>query len=206
MPKLGGLFDQFNDLDTIHTEDVARWIKPVPNTIGLENYIGNKVLYPQAIPVSALDLQIDLALLREVIRRTPAFFNKTSRKIVIPENFTQSIPNITQLVWVFLDAFLLDHRKIDSSQDLWTVVLSGQADEVLGTIVLPEFEGEGIVRLNIEGKEFTVKEGDLSLIPCPKSHCLISFKINKGKMLGKKEDALEVYGGRLGLLVDGRKR
>ena len=50
---------------------------------------------------------------------------------------------------------------------------------------------------------YKIQQGNLELIPCPKSRCEIAYKLEKGKLLGKQENAFEVYGGKLGLVVDG---
>ena len=58
--------------------------------------------------------------------------------------------------------------------------------------------------ITILDKNFKVKAGSLIAIPCLKDRCKIAYKFASGKILGKKENALEIYGGRLGLLIDGR--
>lgn len=220
MPKLPGLFDSFDNLDQITPEEIASWLKPVPDYQLLENYLANKILYSQTRPISERDMQIDLAVLREALKKNSPrpeaqktnsllgdnpFINTTLRKILIPAKFLNFVPNFLSLVQVFIDAFLLNRKRQDYFQDLWTIVLTGDIDEVIGSILLPQFEGgTGVMNFKIQNKNYEIRQGDLVLIPCPKGRCEIAYKLQKGKLLGREENAFEVYGGRLGLVVDGR--
>lgn len=215
-----GLFDSFNNLDIILAEDIASWLKPVPQLDQLENYLANKILYPQSLPQTASDMQIDLALLREalklngpnpVLTNTNAllgdnpFLNITLRKILIPLEFVNFVPNLASLAHAFIDAFLLNRKKEDWFEDLWTIVLTDDVDEVAGSVILPQFAGpEGLMNLKILGLNYEIRQGSLTIIPCHKDRCEIAYNIQNGKVLGKTESAVEVAGGKLGLIVDGR--
>lgn len=221
MPKLSGLFGSFDNLDQISIEAIAFWLKPVPNLIQLENYLANKILYPQTLPLTEYEMKIDLSILREVLRINGpkgidkktnsllgdnSFLNITLRKIIIPKKFLNFVPNLVSLTWAFIDGLLTDRKKEDWFGDLWTVILSDDIDEVVGSILLPQFESDSsIMDLNILKKNFKIRPGSLTVIPCPKDRCEISYEFNKGTLLGKKESAIEVYGGNLGLMIDGRR-
>lgn len=221
MPKLSGLFDSFDNLDQIVIEDIAKWLKHPPQLIQLENYLANRILYPQTVPMSEVDMQIDLAILREAIRingpggdklssTNPLlgdnpFLNITLRKILIPEKFLNHIPDLKTLTWVFVDALLYNRQKMDWFQDLWTVELRGDSDEIVGSILLPQFnDSKALVELSVEGKTVKIRPGSLVVVPCPKNRCEIAFKFAGGKILGQNASAMQIYGGRLGLLIDGR--
>lgn len=214
-----GLFDSFDNLDLINPEDVASWIKPAPSLSYLENYIANKILSPQTLPLSTQDMKVDLSLLREALKlnvgtalekATPllgdnVFLNITLRKILIPERFLQYIPNLTLLTWAFVDALLLSRRRQDFFQDVWTVCLTADTDEIVGTILLPQFKSNGAsLELSLESQTYKVSPGTLMVIPCLKEKCELSFKIKDGKILDKVDSALEISGGKLGLMIDGR--
>lgn len=221
MPKPIGLFSSFDNLDQISPEAIASWLSSAPQLPALENYLANKILYPQALPLTEQDMQIDLAILREALKLNgpkqsgPSnallggnpFLNFTLRKILIPAEFLNFVPDLSSLVGVFIDALLLNRRKEDWFQDLWTIVLTGDIDEVAGSIIMPQFDGSsGVMDLEIFGKKYQIRSGNLMVIPCPKDRCEISYKLQKGKILGKQESAIEVYGGKLGIVVDGRSR
>lgn len=221
MPKLSGLFDSFDNLDQISVENIAYWLKSAPNLIQLENYLANKILYPQTLPMSEPDMKIDLAILREALRiNVPKtrqgennsllgenpFLNITLRKILIPQRFLNYVPDIITLAWAFVDALLLNRKREDFFSDLWTVVVTDDADEIVGSVLLPQFtEESGVMELNLSGKTYKIHPGSLTVIKCPKDRCEIAYKFNQGKILGKEENAVEIYGGKLGLMIDGRK-
>lgn len=215
-----GLFDNFDSLDQILPEEVASWLKPVPRLDFLENYLANKILYPQAIPLTENDIKVDLAILREAIKiygpkpgskKTNAllgdnpFLNITMRKVLIPLKFLNFVPNLATLTLVFIDALLLNRKKEDWFGDFWTVVLTDDIDEIVGSVLLPQFESNsGVMELQLQGKNYKISAGNLIVIPCPKDRCEIAYKLQKGKVLGKNENAVQVYGGKLGLVIDGR--
>ena len=219
MAQLPGLFDSFDNLDSIEASSLIPWLKNPPSEDKLENYLANKILYPQALPLTDADMKIDLAILREALRLNgPSTINKagpllgenpflniTLRKIIIPEKFLFFIPNLVSLTWAFVDGLLLGRQKTDFYSDLWTVVIADGRDETVGSIMLPQFAGEDdTMNLSLLGKEVRIKAGSLTIVACPKDRCEIAYKFDRGKILGKREAALEVYGGRLGLMIDGR--
>lgn len=218
---LPGLFDSFDNLDQINIADIVRWLKPTPNEIQLENYLANRILYPQTIPTTAYDMKIDLAILREALRINGPklnqkessllgdnpFLNITLRKVLIPEKFLKFVPDLGSLTWAFVDALLLDRQRKDFFGDLWTVILTDQTDEVIGSIILPQFKDEkASMDLSLQGKTYKIRSGSLTVIPCQQQRCEIAYKLNGGKILGKNEAALEISGGKLGLMIDGRNK
>lgn len=222
MPKLLGLFDSFDNLDQIPVEAIASWLKPVPQLKLLENYLANRILYPQTISQTEYDMKVDLSILREALKlsKTPIntpktnvflggnpFLNITLRKILIPVRFLNYVPDLPSLAWAFIDALLLDRKKADWFEDLWTIVLTNDTDEIVGSIVLAQFEDKsGVMDLQVLGKNYKIHPGSLMVIPCPSNRCEITYKLQRGKVLGKEANAIEIYGGKLGLIIDGRNR
>lgn len=217
MPAPLGLLDSFDNLDQINISDIASWIKPVPNEIQLENYLANRILYPQSIPLTEFEMKIDLAILREALKLNGPkskpnsmlgdnpFLNITLRKILIPQRFLYFVPDLVALTWSFVDGLLLGRDKKDFFWDLWTVVLVDDSDEIVGSVLLPQFDNNsGVMELNLLNKKYKINQGSLIILPCPKDRCEISYKFNQGKILGKVENAVEIYGGKLGLMIDGR--
>ena len=219
MAKLSGLFDSFDNLDQIPAESIIKWLKPVPMQTQLENYLANKILYPQSIPLSPYEMQIDLAILREALKiNTPkltdskdiflgsnAFLNVNLRKIMIPERFLSFVPDLQTLAWVFIDALLLEKQRLDIFEDLWTIVVTDDVDEIVGSILLPRLDSSSSeIDVSVMGQNYKIKAGSLMVIPCENQRCQIGYRLLGGKVLGKQEATLEVSGGRLGLVVDVR--
>lgn len=221
MSATTGFFDSFDNLDQIAVSDITRWLKVVPNETAVENYLANKILYPQTLSLTKADFELDLAILREALRTNgpknlkregsllgdSTFLNVTLRKILIPSKLLRFVPNLTTLVWVFVDAFLLERKKRDFFEDLWTIILTGEIDEIVGSVLLPQFiDRNGVLELRLENQSYKVRWGSLMVIPCPPNRCRIAYKFNKGKILGKQESAIELYGGRIGLFIDARNK
>lgn len=221
MARLSGLFDSFDNLDQIDINSLTSWFKnpPAPNI--LENYLANKILYPGTLPQTETDMKIDLVILRQLLRMNGPkpgqtgspllgdnpFLNITLRKIIIPDKFLQYMPDLVSLAWAFIDGLLLNRQKHDIFDDFWTIVLTADSDETVGSVILPEFDNQGgILSLSLSGNTYRIKAGSLTRIPCIKPGCEISYQSGNGRILGKKTGVMEVSGGRLGLMIDGRMR
>lgn len=213
MPKLGGIFNYLDGLAEMPLEGVARWLKSVPSKILLENFIGNRVLYPQTIPVSEYDMDVDMAIVRESLRLgkmkqiagQKTLIDQTARRIYIPEDFVHRIPNLLQLIIFFVDAYILPRQKKNISEDIWTVTLQGSSNKTIGTIVIPVFHNNnGVAILSLNNKKYQIKKGIITILPCKTNRCHMDFKIADGKMLGVSEGVIEVYGGDVGVIVDAR--
>ncbi len=110
-----GLFDSFDNLDQITVDSLIPWLKNSLSSIQLENYLDNKILYPNTLPLTEYDMKIDLAILREALRmngfKSDLFLNITLRKIIIPERFLHYVSDLVSLTWAFVDGLLLNNRK-----------------------------------------------------------------------------------------------
>lgn len=199
MPKVIGIFDIFKNLDQIRPEDIIRWLKPTTQTAYIENYFGNRLYYTQAAPLILDDLKIDLAILRECLKRNYQFFTENGKKIIIPEAFISRLPNLSSLILAYLDAYQV--------KDVVMVVLTNDSrEEVMGSIVAPTFSRQdGLVDLSVEGKDYQLKQGDVKIISCSSKRCHINFKSKDAQILGKEEVVLEAYGGKLGVVVEARR-
>src|SRR3989344_9569891 len=124
MPIQAGLFDSFDNLDTISAESLIPWLKPVPELKRIENYLANKILYPQTIAQTEFEMQMDLAILREALKMNAPkgknamlggnpFVNTTLRKLMMPAKFLNFLPDLPTLAAVFIDALLRDQPKQD---------------------------------------------------------------------------------------------
>lgn len=220
MPKVSGIFEYFTNLEKVAVEDVLSRMKHQINSILVQNFVANRILYPQAIPVSETDLELDLAILRESLildkigyiggRNNPAkekisFIDEITHKLYIPESFIYRIPNISQLVWAFIDAYLLGRSQKNISESVWTIVRTGETTEILGTVLLPSFEhSDGVMDVSLDQRSVSITSGSLTVIPCTTNRCHLQYKMNGGSLLGKSEGMMEIVGGKLGLVIDGR--
>lgn len=198
MPKVTGIFDSFDDLDLIPIADIARWLKVPPPLFFLENYLANRILYPQSAPQTKAEVDLDLAILREALRRNPSFLVSAEKKILIPEEFHERLPNLNTLAWAFVDAY--------RPKGVATInIVRKSGDEVVGMVIAPEnILPTDMLKLVVENQSYEIKPGALMVIPQTSTHCHIAFSAKFARLLGKNETIFEGSGGSLGILVDGR--
>lgn len=196
MSKLAGHLSSFRDLDKISVQGLTRWIPHPPNPFYIENYLANRIFYPQTVPQTKEDQDLELAILREALIKNPSFFSNKEGKFLIPQSLI-SCTNLGQIVWAYLDVY--------KPKGLIRVFLKNQKTYTLGTVLVPDVnKKEGLIELVIENKKYSVKIGNLEVIPCPKNYCDINFFSKSARIMGKNEESLEVFGGDLGIVVDAR--
>jgi hypothetical protein len=193
MPKLNGVFENFPDLEIIPPEDVNKWLKNKLDPQYILNYIGNLLLYPQVIPVRKQDLEIDLAILRELVKRKPNFCFDSNKKIVtIPQIFAQRFPNLPALVLSLVEVLNLE--------DVNKVYLEGiRKNErvLLATVMAPKLKIAQIsleVTINQNKKNFPL--GTISLLPLISRHFLFNIP---------NHPPIDIEGGKLGIVLDLRR-
>jgi hypothetical protein len=199
MPKITGVFEIFPDLDLILPSDIAKWSNEVSlQPLTIENHIANRILYPQVAPVKPEDLRLDLALLREALKRSPSFYKAQERKLIIPISFTERFGGIQPLIFAYVDAY----KPPDITQ---VVTTNGKLEKIIGSVVTPLFTKIGSsIDLSVEEKLYRIKQGSLMVLPCPKERCHIIFKSSDATLVSKKDNVLEAFGGTLGIVVDAR--
>lgn len=86
MAKLVGFFESFDNLDLIPVEEIAKKLKIRSQLIELENFVSNRILYPQAIPTTSIDMETDIVILDMALK-----INKEKK---LPKNFKTRFPGI----------------------------------------------------------------------------------------------------------------
>ncbi len=192
MPKLSGIFDIFSGIEKIPISDIASWLKQKGDPHILQNEIGNRILYPQIVPITKQDLNIDLAILREVVFRQPdKIYSVKDQKIVIPEEFIYRLPPLINLVIALLQAL--------NPQGVTTIYIkSAGVLKLVGSAVAPPFTGDKEnLSLEVNGVNAgPLRSGGVMLFPFKDKH--LRIKIGK-------EFENTAPGGELGLIIDLRK-
>ncbi|MFH0936954.1 MAG: hypothetical protein V1808_01520 [Candidatus Daviesbacteria bacterium] len=200
MSKLSGLQDLVPQLENINLNQVASMLQVKIDPQILENKLGNRLLYPQTVPLTETDLVFDLNLLQEALKSHPqSYYSSSLKKIVIPEELTQLFPNLQHLVWAFVNVF--------HPVGITTVFIKSQrlGTKSLGTIIKPEvLESGGDIKIEADGKSYLVKIGSLLVLPLVGRKIDIKFESNFAKLSGQNSLTTEVFGGELGLMVDAR--
>ncbi len=203
MSKLTGIFEYFPDVDQIPVESIQRWLKSPLPPISLQNAIANRLLYPQTLPVSKEDLELDLAILREAIRGNIHYFI-ANKQLIIPSQFLGRIPDLSQVVMAFIDAYKYSNFP---KQHIIPIVLKDDVNQdVIGSCVFIQFKNnKGVAQVGLDQeKMLDVKVGSLIVMPCSKNRCTLKFDIKEGSLLTLTTGALDVSGGLVGVFIDGR--
>ena len=108
MPKLSGPFSIFQGLDQITAQSLQRWLNTPVKEADLENFLANRLLYPQTIPTDAREMKIDLAILTECIHlNTNLYYNSLLKQVTITEDLTLRFQPLENLIQSLIDGLAL---------------------------------------------------------------------------------------------------
>src|SRR3989344_3254913 len=196
MPKLVGIFSYFKDLDKVSPADISSWLRFKGDIHILANFIGNRIIYSQTVPINKLDLDIDMAILREVIKKTPEYFYlKKEDKIIISKDLKERFPPLSKLVTIIIETI--------NPKGLITIHLKeGNNYQFLGTLIAPEnieglFKGKQSVSVVVNGVATQLLKNSLSISGVNK--VTLQIKIGDSK-------EISVNGGQLGIVIDLRDK
>jgi len=192
MTILTGLFAQLPGIENLSPEDLSKWLKKAYDPRVLENYLGNRVIYPQTVALTQEERMIDRAIIQEYIRKNPAFFyNPLSHKVLIPLELMHRIQPNTDLM-VMLCSLLQ---------------VSGVVPVFIGEET--SFKNEGVIMainpLSTEKNITILINGKNTIVENNKIyHFSVEDQHIKVKVDGDPE--IMVQGGKLGITIDLRKR
>ncbi len=172
MPKLSGVFDSFKNLDQIPTDDINRWLKVKVEDRTLENHLGNRMLYPQTVPITNQELQIDLSILREAVKRNPSVvYNSATGRLNIPTELQTRFGNRQALAEAIMEALELSPSKTNyqkSVEDISGLIKGGIVKSLSASLrprikrqtpthVIRSISGTGSIKVVI-GEEVQAKD------------------------------------------------
>ncbi len=196
MPKLTGIFSNFKSLNSINPEDISKWLnfKVEPHT--LENFIAQRIIYPQTIPQALDEMEIDLGILREVIKaNSDLFYNPSKGSLIVPLEFESRFPDLKKLIWAFCDSLSFGEvtkvysRTISGNKLIGSVLTISDLETRDNNLVIA-FPGGA-------KKEYKIPTGSLTTLPLEQKSATLTLN---------SKEVLEVFGGRLGMLLDLRKK
>lgn len=191
MPKLTGIFSNFKDLDKIPIADISRWLKSQDKVRTLEDFVANRMLYPQTVPITSSDMEVDFAIFREAITRQPNLvYSESQNTIFITHELVIRFPPLDKLLNVIV--------KSVSIRGVAKIVLKEQKNtNVLGSIVsLPLPQGDQVTVV-VGGKSMNLKVGIVDIIHITKPK--IDLKIGENPLV-------MAYGGKVGVIIDLRRK
>lgn len=184
------IFANLNIQDDSLAQKIAELVKPKLDLSAVENYISNKKLYPQSVPSTKLELNIDLHLLKEFLRLHPdAVYNGAKRTLVFDLSLINRFGDLKKITLLTLEAI--------STLDPITQILVRDDQnnlKLVGSLIKPKIT-PNIQKLDIKlgGKSLNLTLGKVFLIPIK----MQNIEVNLGSELPFK-----VSGGDLGLIFD----
>lgn len=201
MPILKGFFNHFSNTDAVSIQNIKNWLNNNRDVIFLENQLGNRVIYPEAVPLNSEDVKFNTAIIREIIRLQPKkYFKNNPKRIFIPDILLEYIPNLEQLCLIFIDILNpLGYTEIFLEAERLGV-------RVIGSLIKPKIQtNNGMVKFTVNGKDYTLKIGSLILIPVSSGKTEVEFKTPGVTLFENNSALLEASGGHLGIVIDTRK-
>ncbi len=185
------------DIEHITPEELIPWtsFKVAPEV--MDNYVGNRLLYPQAILTTQQQLEWDKALVQAAIHRAKdKFYNANTRRMLIPVEFMELSANSQDIFKLFIDV---------CQPHLISYILQ-KPSIILGTILTPvALKKSGLITLIIDQQTFTIKLGELVFLPISKSKVDLQFSSPSATLMGQQQFRVEVAGGPAGIIVDARE-
>lgn len=189
MPKLIGIYEIYKEAENIPIDNIIRWIHFRIEPHHLENFIANRLLYPQTLPLTSLDFEIDLAILREVIKKKPNLLvNSETNKITIPESLILRFNKIELILKCILDVLKIKGVVTVNTKD------HKITSDLVGTIYAPSnLPQEDILGVSLNGKKYNLKKGSINIIPSSERH---------NNLIISTLPEISVIGGKLGIVID----
>lgn len=199
-------------------QNVSPWLPFEIQSLEIENFLGNKEIYPQLVPSSAKELQIEQAITRAKIQKAARRKLQAPSSIIATGAVFSKAPQPWQVVAIILDSLepkgLFDIY-LDQSQILPSIGTLRHFDpetahklinEHSPTLLAPTFSVAGNVKLEFDldlpdPQELEVKAGSLEIFPLSEGQ-----KAKVAYTTASEAGEFEVAGGQIGLVIDSRPR
>ncbi len=191
-------------LDNLDSKNILLHLSGKFNINQIENYLGNKILYPHVVPLTPTDKAIEVAIVKELMKADPnRFYESGNKRIYLYSDLLKLFTDINQLALSMLDIF--------RPKPMATLILKDEIAKDAGTYIRPEIinpKGQLIIELRLGhvviGKSYQVKIGTLTSIPADYDKIDISFSSLDATLFSQNKVELEISGGVLGVIVDTR--
>ncbi len=188
MTVLTGVFAELPGIENISGDSIQNRLKAPFVSHALENYVANRMLYPQTVSVTEEDKLIDSAILQEYLILNPAFFyNPLSHKLVIPLDLINRFQTPAELMTIFISLISFEGVVPVFIRD------EGISIKAEGSIFVTSVPKENEkVPISINGMLYEVEVNKICQFPVADQHTRI-------KIDGTNE--IIVTGGKLGVTI-----
>lgn len=194
MLKLTGIFEDLDSLDTLPIEDINNFLAEKEHIYILENYLGNRILYPQTVPVGKRDMEVDLAILATYMHNHQELFYMVGlKRIMIPEKVELRFPPLANLIFFFPEIFQL--------QEVVELAIKKESSqvEIIGTIItLPNRVGksESLSEIKINGELIKLDPHGMTYFESEKNSNEVELP----------KQTLTVAGGKIGIIINQKEQ
>lgn len=192
MPALTGIFATLPGIENIPPEGIQKWVKIRLSAHAIENFLANRIMYPQTIPVTEEDKAIDQAILQEYINTNQAYFyNPLSHRLLIPSELIARFKPLDQLLMVFCSLLNL-------SGVIPLFIIEENTLQNEGSILVPQISSQSAkLTVVLNGSSQSLEIGKFY-------HFQVPDQRNRVKL--GDENEMVVAGGKAGITIDLRKR
>ncbi len=189
MAKLTGVFESTDIID-VNFADLNQTLTHQREDHELENFLANRILYPQTISVTKDDFDVDCGILKQIIKNTPDMYSNTNlvNKIIIPSEIMVRFPPISRLVSIFIDALNL-------TGIIQIFTRQNGRNELIGSAIKLKKDPQKSIDLNLDKKNYSFSKGSITILPLTDRH--LTLKIDDS-------DEVIISGGKLGVVIDVR--
>lgn len=193
MPKLTGVFENFRALSHENIEDIKRWLNFPTEAHQIDNFLSNRLLYPQTIPMTEQEMEIDLAILREALRvnlqgdksLVSLFYNSAKNTLTINEDFLLRFRPTQKLVWALADVLSLKETTNIFTRD-WA------GTHGVGSLITLYNPNSRELMMEVDSQKLNLNTPSRAVIPFIQRHTQVK--------IGEK--IVPAMGGELGILID----
>jgi hypothetical protein len=189
MSKLTGIFDLLNEVDYISPEEINQWLPHKLSPPALLNFIGNRALYPESIAITNEELEIDLAIFRELVKKNhDLVLDGNLQKIILDQKLVNRFPPLSKLATCVVEVLPLP--------GVTRIFVRNDGVDILVGSVVTLATTKQEIKITLPTEEKTINVGNITLIPL--SEKSINIKI------GQDEQEISAFGGELGVIFDTR--
>lgn len=206
----------------IAAHEISRWLPFTTSPFFVEDYYGNRTLYPQVVGTTKEYAYLEQAILRAILRKNVeeavSTGNKKEELTTVGEYITITEKGIVINSTMFgqvVDPRDIAHIVLDGLEPSSTYILASQPETVLcyalcleGTAFSDQTKPEEIT-ITANGKKTILSISFDTLVWCmdqPGTEAIIDFSFHTASIDGKKNNSIPVVFGEVGLVIDSRGR
>lgn len=179
MSKLIGVFQELSFLENTPIENISAWVKEKIDPHRLENYLASRLFYPQTVPATPQEINIDLAILREALRvNNRLLYDPEKNRFEVSTAFINRFGSLSNIILSFLDVTVMKKGVV-------YIYLKETNRQPIGTILTPEIPPDirkVLVRMSLN--VFELETGKAHILEAREPNYIISLNNMPQQVIG----------------------